>query len=85
MGERATMLESLCPTVQPAVTAPLALHYEVEQFLYFEAALLDEWRFREWWILSPRTSLRPDDQRPGPDPGSPQGRAAAPDLHLQRG
>lgn len=24
------------------------LHHEISQFLYQEAALLDEWRFREW-------------------------------------
>ncbi|MDP6228622.1 MAG: aromatic-ring-hydroxylating dioxygenase subunit beta, partial [Dehalococcoidia bacterium] len=26
----------------------LLLHHEVEQFLYHEAALLDEWRLDEW-------------------------------------
>lgn len=77
MGERATMLESLCPTVQPAVTAPLALHYEVEQFLYFEAALLDEWRFREWlelvaedvrYVLMTNVQAQTRDRRKGVQP-----------------
>jgi 3-phenylpropionate/trans-cinnamate dioxygenase beta subunit len=30
---------------------PLALHHEITQFLYHEAALLDDWRFREWLDL----------------------------------
>ncbi len=29
----------------------LILHHEVEQFLYHEAALLDEWRLDEWLTL----------------------------------
>lgn len=51
MSEQATVLEPLRPTAQPSVIAPQALHYEIEQFLYLEAALLDEWRFREWLEL----------------------------------
>jgi len=51
MNEQATVLEPLRPTVRPGAIAPQALHYEVEQFLYLEAALLDEWRFREWLEL----------------------------------
>ncbi|WP_434524919.1 3-phenylpropionate/cinnamic acid dioxygenase subunit beta [Photorhabdus asymbiotica] len=27
------------------------LHYEISQFLYYEAALLDEWQFRDWLEL----------------------------------
>lgn len=30
---------------------PLALHHEITQFLYHEAALLDDWRFRDWLEL----------------------------------
>jgi biphenyl 2,3-dioxygenase beta subunit len=29
----------------------LVLQHEIEQFLYAEAQLLDEWRYREWWDL----------------------------------
>jgi 3-phenylpropionate/trans-cinnamate dioxygenase subunit beta len=29
----------------------LELHHEIEQFLFHEAALLDEWRFRDWLDL----------------------------------
>ncbi|MCC8397365.1 3-phenylpropionate/cinnamic acid dioxygenase subunit beta [Paraburkholderia sp. MMS20-SJTR3] len=29
----------------------LALHHEISQFLYHEAALLDDWRFRDWLAL----------------------------------
>lgn len=29
----------------------LELHHEIEQFLFHEAALLDEWRFRDWLAL----------------------------------
>jgi 3-phenylpropionate/trans-cinnamate dioxygenase subunit beta len=30
---------------------PLALHHEIAQFLYREAALLDDWSFRDWLEL----------------------------------
>ncbi|OLL27982.1 3-phenylpropionate dioxygenase [Burkholderia sp. SRS-W-2-2016] len=30
---------------------PLQLHHEIEQFLYREAELLDDWRFRDWLAL----------------------------------
>ena len=30
---------------------PLALHHEIAQFLYHEAELLDDWRFRDWLDL----------------------------------
>jgi biphenyl 2,3-dioxygenase beta subunit len=38
------------PTANAAVSM-LQLQYEVEQFLYYEAQLLDEWRYREWFDL----------------------------------
>ncbi|PWV59774.1 3-phenylpropionate/cinnamic acid dioxygenase subunit beta [Plasticicumulans acidivorans] len=77
MSEPATVLEPLRPTVQPAVLAPLALHYEVEQFLYLEAALLDEWRFREWlelmsddisYVLLTNTQAQTRDRRRSKQP-----------------
>lgn len=37
------------PTRRASV--PLALHHEITQFLYHEAALLDDWHFREWLAL----------------------------------
>jgi biphenyl 2,3-dioxygenase beta subunit len=40
--------------VDPATTSSLSatqLQYEIEQFLYHEAQLLDEWRYREWYGL----------------------------------
>lgn len=30
---------------------PLELHYDIEQFLYREAELLDDWQFRAWLAL----------------------------------
>lgn len=30
---------------------PLELHHEITQFLYHEAALLDDWQFRDWLAL----------------------------------
>ena len=35
----------------PETPVPLALHYEIEQFLLYEADLLDERRFEEWLDL----------------------------------
>ncbi|MGV7961130.1 3-phenylpropionate/cinnamic acid dioxygenase subunit beta [Photorhabdus tasmaniensis] len=29
----------------------LELHYEISQFLYYEIALLDDWKFRDWLEL----------------------------------
>lgn len=47
-----------------AVTTP-GLHHRVEQFLYREAALLDEWRLDEWFaLMHPRIEYRV------PSPGS---------------
>ncbi|MEV0073161.1 MULTISPECIES: aromatic-ring-hydroxylating dioxygenase subunit beta [unclassified Amycolatopsis] len=47
-----------------AVTTP-DLHHRVEQFLYREAALLDEWRLDEWFaLMHPRIEYRI------PSPGS---------------
>lgn len=77
MSNPATMLEPMRPTVQPTVIAPLALHYEVEQFFYHEAALLDEWRFREWleliaedvrYFLLTNTLAQTRDRRRGVQP-----------------
>ncbi|MBN9112383.1 MAG: aromatic-ring-hydroxylating dioxygenase subunit beta [Pseudonocardia sp.] len=52
------------------MTAPLtpttaASHHEVEQFLYREAALLDEWRLDDWFAL-----MHPDVEYRVPAPGS---------------
>lgn len=38
-------------TLNRQATVPLALHHEIEQFLYHEAELLDDWRFRDWLAL----------------------------------
>ncbi len=35
----------------PRACVPLALHHEISQFLYREAALLDDWNFRDWLDL----------------------------------
>lgn len=37
----------------PMIVAPFtpALQHEIEQFLYFEAQLLDDWRYRDWFNL----------------------------------
>jgi p-cumate 2,3-dioxygenase beta subunit len=43
----------------------LTLQYEVEQFLYREAALLDEWRLDEWFAL-----MHPQVEYRVPSPGS---------------
>ncbi len=52
------MLEKTTETVEPATTAQglpsveaLLLQYEVEQFYYHEAALLDGRRYRDWLAL----------------------------------
>jgi 3-phenylpropionate/cinnamic acid dioxygenase small subunit len=39
------------PTPAPAATVTPALQWEIEQFLYHEAALLDGWWYREWFEL----------------------------------
>jgi p-cumate 2,3-dioxygenase beta subunit len=52
-------------TMAPA-TSP-TLQHEVEQFLYHEAALLDEWRLDEWFAL-----MHPDVVYRVPSPGSDQ-------------
>jgi len=71
------MVETLTAP-RPAATltarASLELHYEVEQFLYLEAALLDERRFREWleflaeditYVLMTNTLAQTRDRRKG--------------------
>ena len=52
------MTASLTPTTA-------AFHHEVEQFLYREAALLDEWRLDDWFAL-----MHPDVEYRVPAPGS---------------
>lgn len=77
MSEQASVIEPLRPTAHPEVLAPQALHYAVEQFLYLEAALLDEWRFREWlelmaedirYVLTTNTQAQTRDRRRGVAP-----------------
>ena len=46
MSEVAELAAQVTP-----VRASFELHHEIEQFLYEEAALLDEWRFRAWLEL----------------------------------
>ena len=36
---------------RPDASVGVDVQHEIEQFLYFEARLLDERRFREWWQL----------------------------------
>lgn len=45
--------------------APATLQHDVEQFLYREAALLDEWRLDEWFAL-----MHPEVEYRVPAPGS---------------
>jgi 3-phenylpropionate/cinnamic acid dioxygenase small subunit len=49
----------------PAISPQL--QNEVEQFVYHEAALLDEWRLDEWFAL-----MHPDVEYRVPSPGSDQ-------------
>jgi 3-phenylpropionate/cinnamic acid dioxygenase small subunit len=44
-----TDIEAAVETAPARVTP--ALQFEVEQFLYHEAELLDEWKYRDWWHL----------------------------------
>lgn len=53
---------STTPMTTPLTTA---LQHDVEQFLYREAALLDEWRLDEWFAL-----MHPDVVYRVPSPGS---------------
>lgn len=46
MNATVTISEAFAPT-----RAGLELHHEIGQFLFDEAALLDEWRFRPWLDL----------------------------------
>ncbi len=64
-------------TVEPAAKVGPELQYEIEQFLYLEAALLDERRFREWleligedisYVLSTNTLAQVRDRRRGLQP-----------------
>lgn len=64
-------------TVEPAVKVGPELQYEIEQFLYLEAALLDERRFREWleligedisYVLCTNTLAQVRDRRRGLQP-----------------
>ncbi len=56
---------------------PPALQHEVEEFLYFEASLLDDWRFRDWleviaddisYVLMTNTQSQTRDRRRGVHP-----------------
>lgn len=51
-------------TIDAPAISP-TLQFEVEQFLYREAALLDEWRLDEWFAL-----MHPDVEYRVPLPGS---------------
>lgn len=64
---------------RPRLAAPVSveLQHEIEQFLYLEAALLDEWRFREWlalvaedihYVLMTNTLAQTRDRRKGVQP-----------------
>lgn len=53
------------------------LQHEVEQFLYLEAALLDEWRFRDWlqligedisYVMNTNTIAQTRDRKKGVHP-----------------
>ncbi len=68
----AAVLEKSAPA-RP-VLAPLALQHEVEQFLYFEAAQIDEGRFRPWldlladdiqYVMMTNTLAQTRDRRKG--------------------
>ncbi|WP_439817024.1 aromatic-ring-hydroxylating dioxygenase subunit beta [Zavarzinia sp. CC-PAN008] len=48
---QATALKDAPQGVHGDLLARMALQYEVEQFLYHEAALLDARRFRDWFAL----------------------------------
>ncbi|MGE4372494.1 MAG: 3-phenylpropionate/cinnamic acid dioxygenase subunit beta [Xanthobacter sp.] len=74
------MLEAVAPIAvltAPAVKVSPELQHEVEQFLYLEAALLDERRFREWidlmaedvsYVLNTNTLAQSRDRRRGQRP-----------------
>lgn len=66
--------ERLPPAVPAVSVVSVELQHEVEQFLYLEAALLDERRFREWldllaedisYILETNTLAQVRDRRRG--------------------
>ncbi|KRF15228.1 p-cumate dioxygenase [Nocardioides sp. Soil796] len=56
---------------RPTSADSLALHHEVEQFLYREADLLDTWRLPEWLelFLPEGVYLVPATDKPDGDPG----------------
>ncbi|PWC37662.1 3-phenylpropionate/cinnamic acid dioxygenase subunit beta [Azospirillum sp. TSO35-2] len=67
------------PAAARPVRAPLALQHEVEQFLYHEAALVDEGRFRSWlelladdiqYVMKTNTLALTRDRRKGIAPPS---------------
>jgi 3-phenylpropionate/cinnamic acid dioxygenase small subunit len=43
-------IEATSTEIDSAAISPF-LQYEIEQFLYHEAELLDEWRYRDWFNL----------------------------------
>lgn len=62
------------PAAAPLTWAPVALQHDVEQFLYHEAALLDEWKFRPWlelladditYVMKTNTLAQTRDRRKG--------------------
>ena len=64
-------------TAEPAAKVTPELQFEIEQFLYLEAALLDERRFREWlelvaedisYVLCTNTLAQVRDRRRGLQP-----------------
>ena len=57
---------------------------EVEDFLYHEAALLDEWKLKEWEALLTDDAayyVPPNDQLAGDHPAEKAARVAQPDHH----
>ena len=59
-------------SVDARIAAPPVSRAEVEDFLYAEAALLDEWRLDEWLALFTEdgTYHVPSTDEPDGDPGS---------------
>lgn len=76
------MLEAvarIAPLAEPVAKVSPDLQHEVEQFLYLEAALLDERRFREWldllgedisYVLDTNTLAQVRDRRRGLQPAT---------------
>jgi 3-phenylpropionate/trans-cinnamate dioxygenase beta subunit len=65
------------PVAYSLAPSPLELQHEVEQFLFYEGALLDEGQFREWvdllaedvsYVMLTNTSAQTRDRRKGVHP-----------------